>query len=107
MDITKRFLEYVGFLTTSDENTRMNPSTPGQIEFAKHLAKELKGIGLTEIDVDSNGYLMATLPANTDKVIPTIGFIAHLDTSPEMSGKHVKPRIVEKYDGNDIWVNKW
>lgn len=106
MDITKRFLEYVGFLTTSDENTRMNPSTPGQIEFAKHLAKELKKIGLTEIEVDNNGYLMATLPANTDRAIPTIGFIAHLDTSPEMSGKHVKPRIVEKYDGQDILLNE-
>jgi tripeptide aminopeptidase len=70
--------------------------------FAQALEKELQRIGLTEITLDENGYLMATLPANTDKVIPTIGFIAHLDTAPDMSGRNVQPRIVEKYDGGDI-----
>ena len=106
MDITARFLKYVSFLTTSDENTRMNPSTPGQIVFARYLAEELQSIGLVDIELDTNGYLMATLPANCDQPLPTIGFIAHLDTSPEMSGKHVQPRIVENYQGGDIMLNK-
>ncbi len=97
-----RFFKYVGFNTKSDENTGLTPSTPGQMTFAQELEKELKSLGLTEITLDENGYLMATLPANSDEKIPTIGFIAHLDTSPDMSGKNVKPRIVENYDGNDI-----
>ena len=106
MDITSRFLKYVSFLTTSDENTRMNPSTPGQIVFARYLAEELQSLGLVDIELDEHGYLMATLPANCDKQLPTIGFIAHLDTSPEMSGKHVEPRIVENYQGEDILLNE-
>ncbi len=106
MNITERFLKYVSFTTTSDGNTNMTPSTPGQIIFAQYLAEELKKIGLDEVDVDKNGYVMATLLANTDKQIPTIGFIAHMDTSPDMSGKHVKARIIEKYDGNDILLNQ-
>lgn len=106
MDITSRFLKYVSFLTTSDENTRMNPSTPGQVVFARYLAEELQSIGLVDIELDENGYLMATLPANCDAPLPTIGFIAHLDTSPEMSGKHVQPRIIENYNGGDILLNE-
>lgn len=106
MDITSRFLKYVSFLTTSDENTRMNPSTPGQMVFARYLAEELKSIGLVDIELDKNGYLMATLPANCETSLPILGFIAHLDTSPEMSGKHVQPRIVEKYQGEDIVLNE-
>lgn len=74
--------------------------------FAQHLEKELRTMGLTNITLDDNGYLMATLPANTDKKVPTVGFIAHLDTSPDMSGKHVSPRIVENYDGKDIVLNQ-
>jgi len=105
MNITERFLKYVSFTTTSDENTNMTPSTPGQMVFAKYLIEELTSIGLTEVELDTNGYVMATLPANTDKAIPTIGFIAHMDTSPDMSGRHVKPRVVENYDGNDIVLN--
>ena len=93
------------FDTQSDELTNLTPSTPGQMIFAQHLEKELQELGLTEISLDDNGYLMATLPANTDKDVPTIGFIAHLDTSPDMSGRHVKPRIVEKYAGGDITLN--
>ncbi|MDE7146222.1 MAG: peptidase T, partial [Duncaniella sp.] len=89
-----------------DEEPTMTPSTPGQMEFAQHLEKELNNMGLKDITLDDNGYLMATLPGNTDKEVPTVGFIAHLDTSPDMSGKHVSPRIVEKYDGNDIILNK-
>jgi tripeptide aminopeptidase len=106
MNITERFLKYVSFTTTSDENTNMTPSTPGQMIFARYLEDELKSIGLTEVEVDTNGYVMATLPANTDKAIPTIGFISHMDTSPDMSGKHVKPRIVENYNGEDILLNE-
>ncbi|MBR6520428.1 MAG: peptidase T, partial [Paludibacteraceae bacterium] len=86
-----RFFKYVGFHTTSDENTGLTPSTPGQMTFAEYLAEELKQIGLTDVTLDGNGYVMATLPANTDEKRPTIGFIAHLDTAPDMSGKNVKP----------------
>ena len=106
MTLTERFLKYVSFNTTSDENTKMTPSTPGQMIFAQHLVEELKSIGLQEVELDKNGYIMATLPANTDKDIPTIGFISHMDTSPDMSGKNVKARIVENYDGNDILLNE-
>ncbi len=106
MNITERFLKYVSFHTTSDENTKMTPSTPGQMVFAKYLADELKSIGMKEVTLDENGYVMATLPANTDKEnVPTIGFIAHMDTSPDASGKNIKPRIIENYDGGDILLN--
>jgi tripeptide aminopeptidase len=106
MNITERFLKYVSFHTTSDDSTNLTPSTPGQMFFAQYLVEELTAIGLTEITLDKNGYVMATLPANTDKSIPTIGFIAHMDTSPDMSGKNIKPRIVEDYDGSDILLNE-
>ena len=106
MNITERFLKYVSFTTTSDENTNMTPSTPGQMIFAKYLVDELKSIGLTEVDVDKNGYVMATLPANIQKEVPTIGFIAHMDTSPDMSGKNPKPRVVANYDGSNIVLNE-
>ncbi len=104
MNLTDRFLEYVKFDTQSDELTNMTPSTPGQMVFAQHLKKELEALGLQDITLDGNGYLMATLPGNVSGV-PTVGFIAHLDTSPDMSGRHVAPRIVEKYDGGDITLN--
>ncbi len=105
MDITERFLKYVAFATTSDENTGLTPSTPGQMVFARYLVDELKNIGLADAAVDENGYVFATLEANTSKTKPTIGFIAHMDTSPDMSGKHIQPRIVSHYDGNDIVLN--
>lgn len=106
MKVVDRFLQYVKFDTQSDELTNLTPSTPGQMIFAQHLEKELRELGLEEISLDDNGYLMATLPSNTDKPdVPTIGFIAHLDTSPDMSGRHVSPRIVEKYAGGDITLN--
>ncbi len=104
MNITDRFLKYVSFATTSDENTGLTPSTPGQMVLAKYIVEELKGIGLADANVDENGYVMATLPANTNEKLPAIGFIAHLDTSPDMSGKNVQPRIV-KYEGGDIVLN--
>ena len=110
MDIVDRFLKYVSFHTTSDEETNMTPSTPGQMEFAKYLANELKSIGMTEVSLDSNGYIMATLPSNQPSSIspqiPTIGFIAHMDTAPDASGKNVQPRIVKNYDGKDIVLNE-
>ena len=102
MDVIKRFLKYVSFDTQSDENTEVTPSTPGQMEFAKYLKTELEDLGLEDITLDEHAYLFATLPANTGEKIPTIGFIAHMDTSPDMSGKNVNPRIVQNYDGKDI-----
>lgn len=105
MNITDRFLKYVSFATTSDPNTNMTPSTPGQMVFAQYLVEELKVIGLQEVELDRNGYIMATLPSNTDKNVPVIGFVSHMDTSPDMTGKNVKPRIVKNYDGNDILLN--
>lgn len=104
MNVTDRFLKYVKFDTKSDENTGVTPSTPGQMVFAKYLKEELEALGLTEITLDDNAYLMATLPANTDEDIPTIGFIAHLDTSPDMSGENVNPQMVD-YKGGDITLN--
>ena len=105
MNVVDRFLTYVKFDTQSDELTNMTPSTPGQMIFAEKLEDELKRLGLKDITLDENGYLMATLPGNVEGKVPTIGFIAHLDTSPEMSGRHVRPRIVEKYDGGVITLN--
>lgn len=105
MTLTERFLKYVTFDTMSDDSTQVTPSTPGQMVFAQFLKSELEALGLEEISLDENGYLFATLPANIDKKVPVIGFIAHLDTSPDMSGKDVKPRIVASYDGKDITLN--
>lgn len=106
MTIVDRFLDYVKFDTQSDELTNLTPSTPGQMIFARHLRDVLEGMGLKDITLDENGYLMATLPGNiTDRKVPTIGFIAHLDTSPDMSGRNVKPRIVRDYDGCAITLN--
>lgn len=106
MNVVERFLGYVKFDTQSDELTNLTPSTPGQMIFAQALEKELKKMGLQNISLDENGYLMATLPSNIDKKVPTVGFIAHLDTSPDMSGRHVNPRIVENYDGGDIVLDE-
>lgn len=102
MTVIDRFLKYVTFDTQSDENTGVTPSTAKQMVFAKYLQQELQELGLEEISLDENGYLFATLPANIDRPVPVIGFIAHMDTSPDMSGENVKPRIVENYDGTDI-----
>ncbi len=108
-------MKYVSFCTTSDENTGMTPSTPGQMEFARYLADELKAIGMTDVSLDENGYIMATLEANGQgaKELPVIGFIAHMDTSPDASGKNIKPSIVKaeerefidpRYAGQDVIV---
>lgn len=106
MTVTDRFLKYVKFDTQSSTTTGTTPSTPGQMVLAHEIEKELRELGLQDVSLDDNCYLMATLPANTDKPVPSIGFIAHFDTSPDMSGKDVKPRIVENYDGNPITLNK-
>ncbi len=105
MTVTERFLDFVKFDTQSDELTNMTPSSPGQMEFAKYLKAILLGMGLEEVSLDDNGYLFATLPSNCDKQLPVVGFIAHMDTSPDMSGKHVSPRIVKNYDGKEIQLN--
>ena len=102
MTLIERFLKYVSFDTQSDDNSGVTPSTPKQMVFAQYLRSELEQLGFEEISLDENGYLFATLPANTDKPVPTIGFIAHMDTSPDMTGAGVTPRIVYGYDGSDI-----
>ena len=102
MDIVERFLKYVSFDTQSAEDAGKTPSTDKQLRLAEYLTEELKALGLTEVEMDANGYVYATLPANTDRPVPTIGFIAHMDTSPDCSGCNVKPRIVKDYDGSDL-----
>ena len=105
MNIVERFLSYVAYDTQSSEETNMTPSTEKQRIFAQHLKEELIAEGLQDVELNELGYLYATLPANTDQLVPTIGFIAHMDTSPDASGKNVKPRIIEKYDGTDILLS--
>lgn len=100
--IVDRFLKYVSFDTQSAEDSSTTPSTAKQFKLAEYLRDELQEIGMTEVEMDENGYVYATLPANTDKEIPTIGFIAHMDTSPDCSGANIHPRIVKAYDGTDI-----
>lgn len=102
MNIVERFLNYVSYDTQSSEESKDCPSTSKQMDFAMSLKEELTILGLEDISLDSNGYLFATLPANTDKEVPVIGFIAHLDTSPDYSGENVRPRIVANYKGGDI-----
>ena len=102
MNIVDRFLKYVAFDTQSAEDATTTPSTAKQLKLAEYLRDELTEMGLTEVEMDENGYVYATLPANTDKEIPTIGFIAHMDTSPDCSGANIHPRIVKAYDGTDI-----
>lgn len=106
MTVTERFLDFVKINSQSDPTTGVTPSTHIQYDFAQYLKGKIEEMGLEEITLDEKGYLMATLPANTDKELPTIGFIAHLDTAPDMSGKDVKPRIVKNYDGKDIILNQ-
>ena len=106
-ELTERFLKYVRFDTQSSEDTKgLCPSTKRQLALAEYLRDELKALGLQNIELDEHAYLYATLPANTDKKVPTIGFIAHIDTSPDCSGKDVKPRIIHNYDGTGIVLNE-
>lgn len=104
--LLERFLRYVKTDTQSAEDSSVHPSTPGQMELARLLEKELRELGLSNIRLSDKAYLMAELPANTDKKLPTVGFIAHLDTSPDVSGKNVRPLIFSNYDGSDLVLNQ-
>lgn len=106
MDITERFLNYTQFDTQSSEDSETVPSTSKQLIFAKYLKEELEREGLSDVEMDEQGYIYATLKANVKKDIPTIGFIAHYDTSPDCSGANIKPRIVKNYDGGDIVLSE-
>ncbi len=106
MDIKERFLGYVAFDTQSDEESEGCPSTAKQLVFAEYLRDELKAEGLTDVELDKHGYVYATLPANTDKDVPVVGFIAHYDTSPDCSGKDIHARVVHNYDGGDITLSE-
>ncbi|MEK3687793.1 peptidase T [Paenibacillus sp. FSL R10-2736] len=105
-ELIKRFISYAEMDTQSNEDSETCPSTPGQMVLAHKLVEELQEIGLTEVTVDEHGYVMASLPANTDKDVPVIGFLAHLDTATDFTGTNVKPQIIENYDGNDIVLNE-
>ena len=105
-DIINRFKSYVIIDTESDPNSDTTPSTAKQWDLANKLVEELKSIGLKEVTIDKNAYIMATLPSNVDYEVPTIGFIAHFDTTPDFTGANVKPQIVKNYDGGDIVLNK-
>lgn len=104
--LVNRFEKYISFDTQSDDNNTCCPSTPGQLVLARYLTEELTRLGMSDITLDDNGYIMATLPDNGCPNAPTVGFISHLDTSPDMAGGPLKPRIVENYDGGDIILNK-
>jgi len=105
-EIIERFTSYVKVDTQSNEDSNTCPSTPGQWTLLNMLVDELKSIGMEEVTIDDNGYVMATLPSNTDKEVPTIGFLAHVDTATDFTGKDVKPQIVENYNGSDIVLNE-
>lgn len=105
-EIIRRFIRYVKIDTQSDENSETTPSTEKQWDLAKMLKDELQEMGMQEVSIDDNAYVMATLPSNVAHEVPVIGFVAHFDTSPDFSGTNVNPQIIEKYDGKDILLNK-
>ncbi|WP_088051158.1 peptidase T [Virgibacillus dakarensis] len=105
-ELIKRFTTYAKVDTQSNEDSETTPSTQGQWDLLNMLVDELRQIGMTDVTIDDNGYVMATLPANSEKEIPTIGFLAHVDTATDFTGKNVNPQIVENFDGNDIALNK-
>ncbi len=105
MRVEERFLKYISFDTKSDSKSKTCPSTPGQFEFARYLKNELEDLGLSDVSLDDNGYLMAKLPSNTDKEVPVIGFISHMDTAPDMNGQVKKPKRVNNYNGGDILLD--
>ena len=102
MNVTDRFLKYVGYGTQSDPNTGLNPSTPGQMEFAHVLKEEMEAIGIQEVELDEYGYVMGVIPSTVERETPAIGFIAHMDTAPDFSGKDVRPQIIPDYDGGNV-----
>ena len=103
--ITKRFISYVTIDTESDPNSETTPSTKKQWDLANKLFEELKNIGMSDVSIDDNAYVMATLPSNIEKKVPIIGFISHFDTSPDFTGANVKPQIIENYNCKDIVLN--
>ncbi|MCY9375964.1 peptidase T [Bacillus sp. T17B1] len=105
-EIIERFTTYVKVDTQSDESVDTCPSTPGQLTLGNMLVDELNSIGMQDVAIDENGYVMATLPSNTEKDVPTIGFLAHVDTATDFTGKNVNPQIIENYDGKDIVLNE-
>jgi len=105
-NLLEKFLRYVKVETKSDENTGTTPSTKGQWNLAKILVDELKSMGVKDVTLSEYGYVYASIPSNMDKEVPTIGFISHMDTSPDMTGENVNPQIVKNYDGKDIVLNK-
>jgi tripeptide aminopeptidase len=105
-EIIERFTSYVKVDTQSNESSETCPSTPGQLTLANMLVEELKSIGMEEVTIDENGYVMATLPSNTDKDVPTIGFLAHVDTATDFTGTNVNPQVIDHYDGNEIVLNQ-
>ncbi|XQY91802.1 peptidase T [Metabacillus sp. HB246100] len=105
-DLITRLTRYVKVDTQSNEQNEVCPSTPGQLTLANMLVEELKEIGMSEVTIDENGYVMATLPSNTEKEVPTIGFLAHVDTATDFTGKNVSPQLVQHYDGKDIVLNE-
>ena len=104
-NVATKFLKYVKFDTQANDDSTSIPTTEGQLVLVNELKKELEVLGLNDISLDKNGYLFATLPSNVDKSLPTIGFLAHVDTSPDMCGTNVNPKIIENYDGGDIVLN--
>lgn len=105
-NVVDRFLKYVKYDTTADNNSKTIPSTQNQLILGNELVKELKELGIEEVDIDEQGFVMATIPSNIKKEVPIIGFLAHIDTTPDFSGKDVNPKIVENYDGEDIVLNE-
>jgi tripeptide aminopeptidase len=105
-EIINRFTSYVRIDTQSNDSSEACPTTEGQLTLGRMLVEELKKMGMQEVTIDDNGYVMATLPANTDKVVPTIGFLAHIDTATDLTGAGVNPQIIEEYDGKDIVLNE-
>lgn len=106
MELKERFLKYVSFDTQSDEKSNTFPSTDKQLVLLNYLVEEMKSMGLTEVEIDENGYAMGSIPASVGyENVPVIGFVSHVDTSPDMSGANIKPQIIENYDGKDISLN--
>jgi tripeptide aminopeptidase len=105
-ELIERLTTYAKIDTQSDDKITTTPSTPGQMILANLLVEELKEIGMSDVSIDEHGYVMATLPANTEKKVPTIGFLAHVDTATDFTGKNVRPQIIENFDGNDIILNE-
>ncbi|MBQ3390909.1 MAG: peptidase T, partial [Clostridia bacterium] len=105
MNLKDRFLRYVSFDTSSDLRTATCPSTAHQLLLGEELVKEMLSMGISDAAMDENGYVTGTIPANTDKKLPVIGFIAHMDVVNDVPSDNIKPRLVEKYDGGDLVLN--